>query len=42
MSVQVTTPGNRVAASYLYNEGLKLKQLAAAQRPDLDVTVSGM
>jgi hypothetical protein len=37
--LQVTTPGNPVAASFLYSEGLRLQSLAATQRPDLDVQV---
>jgi hypothetical protein len=39
LPMQVTTPGNPVAASFLYSEGLRLQALAAAQRPDLDVQV---
>ena len=38
--MQVTTPGNPMAASFLYGEGLRLQALAAAQRPDLDVQVT--
>lgn len=37
--LQVTTPGNRIAAAHLYAEGIKLKELAARHRPDLDVQV---
>ncbi len=36
---QVTTPGNKVAAQYLYDEALKLQAFAAEHRPDLDVQV---
>ena len=35
---KVSTPGNELAAAYIYEEGLKLAALAEA-RPDLEVTV---
>ena len=38
-AAQVTTPGNKVAAQYLYDEALKLQAFAAEHRPDLDVHV---
>ncbi len=36
---QVTTPGNEVAAQYLYDRALEMQAFAAEHRPDLDVQV---